>query len=438
MKILLVYTPIISALLLASTICTSGQTIEKARHTKSIDTLLSKSTDNPEMVLANAYNLSWAGNYNQAIKGFQRALQLGANWEESTLGLAYTYAWSGKYHLARTNFTAVLKKNEENMNAKKGIALSYLWQGNYEASIHYFDELIQTHSGDYDLLIGKGLAHLNNKDNQLAEQAFQEALYYKPESPEALQLLKTAQEAVHFLEANIWTGYSWLDENAGKFGLRGMQLSMLVSRKLRSFVKYDNSLAFDILNYVQRDKTVPTVIAGVVQEWNKTTLSQLEYGIRFLEGKEQQQLISASQVYFLPENYRLKVGGFIGFGSSLGKEGMGYISLNIPIFTTLRLEPTYYFIQPSQSDNQEHRFQLGLQFLPGTGYEINITGIYGKSAIADASGQQNIYGWSAGALIPISKVLSGQLAFRQEKGIFQNFSVLAAGLKLKLDKPENK
>lgn len=415
----------------ATALSTSGQYGQAERIFQDI---LNQQPANAAATLAHAFNLSWMGHYKEAIESFKKALDLGANQEEATIGMAYAYAWSHKYALARSAFSQVLRKNQDNLNAKKGIAFSYLWQGNPQAALHYFDEIISKHPQQYDLFIGKGMAHLQSKDNEAAETAFKRALELSPGSAEAIQLIETAQRAPNLIEVDIWGGYSWLGDKEQKLGLRGLQLSAQLAKQWRGFAKYDNSLALDILNFARRDKAAPTVAMGAVHEWNKNLISELEYGIRFLDKDQYQHLVSGGQVYFLPQGIRLKVGAYAGFGQNTNTEWMTYFSLNLPLLENLHIEPVYYFVQPPASNTSEHRIQLGAQYRPATAFEINASGFYGTSSLNENGKRPTLYGWSLTGLAPIHRLLWGQLVLRQEKGVYYDFTSVALGIKVRVDK----
>lgn len=397
--------------------------------------LLTEQPQNPEIILAHAYNLSWMGRNKQAVNQFTQAMRLGADTESAQTGLGYAYAWSKQYAQARNTFSSVARNQPDNLEAKKGIALTYLWQGQYEVALHYFDELLKSYPSNYDLLLGKGQALLCNKNKTEAATTFQQALEAQPESIEAKNYLEIAKKASNFLEGDLWLGFSHLDGDENKFGLRGLQLGAQLSSKWRGYLKYDNTLALDLLNFARLNKNAPFIAAGAVREWNSKLLTEMEYGLRFFEGGDLQHLVSGAQVFFLPENIRLKVGGFAGFGQNLSTEWMSYLSVDLPTWQGLRLEPTYYYIQPPNTSNTEHRVQLGLKYHPlGNGLELNLAGLYGQAAVPNESGEKDLFGWTFSGLIPVNQTLLGQFVVRQEKGVFYDFTSVALGLKVRINK----
>lgn len=396
--------------------------------------LLEVEPDNSEIRLAHAYNLAWMGKYKRSILAFKDALRLGANEEEATLGLAYAYAWSHQYGTARTHFSSILRRNVGNFNAKKGIAYTYLWQGNGKTALHYFKEIIAKQPEEYDLYIGQGMAHLQQKNNTAAESSFQMALELQPTSSEALQLLETARRAPNLFEFDIWAGNSWLGQDQQKFGLRGGQFSTQITKRLRAFIKYDNSLALDILNFAQRDKSVPIVTLGGVGEWNKNLLTEAEYGLRIFDAQQYQHLTSIGQVFFLPEGLRVKVGGYAGIGQNMPSEWMTFLSFNFPLVDKLHLEPSYYYVQPPGATGAEHRMQLGAQYRPRAGYEVNIYGFYGNSVLPESSTRIGLYGAGLIGVAPLHPLVSAQLIARYEHGAYFDFTSIAVGLKVRIDR----
>lgn len=380
--------------------------------------------------LAQALQLSQSGRYAEAESAFS---QLPQN-AETLLARGFNFSWWGRYDDALRAFSSVLDAQPGNFEAQKGAAFTLLYQGNAEEAARAFEKLSSQEPSAYDLFIGKGMAWQAAKNYRKAQTAFKRALELQPQSAEARQFLQSAALAPAFLETDIWLGFSRLDGNVNQFNLRGAQLSVQAAKKWRALLKYDNSLALDILNLARRDRNAPLVSAGLVREWNGKSLSEAEYGLRFLDDNQTQHLISAGQVFFLPNNSRLKAGGLLGFGQNLDTEWMVYASYNVPLGEKFRFEPTYYFIQPPNAPGPEHRLQLGLQYQSRTGYQLNLYGLYGNTLILEGEGREPLFGWSLTALAPFSNIVWAQLSLRQEKGVFYNFSSAALGLKVRLNK----
>ena len=382
--------------------------------------------------LAEARELAHSGKYLEAESILQTLSTENPNDPEITLARAYNFSWWARYTLALDAFSHVLKNDPSHPDALKGIAFTYLYQGNYSLAIDAFAKALNTQPNNYDLYLGIGMAHLQAKDYPGAQEAFSKALELQPDSREARQFIQSASLAPSYREADIWLGYSLLDGQENAIGLRGLQLSLQAAPKWRAILKYDNSLALDVLQIARSENNAPLVSIGTVREWNKQLFTELEYGLRFLDENKTQHFITGGQVFFLPKNIRIKAGGFAGIGKKLDSEWMTYLSINLPVFAHFRVEPTYYYVQPPNSPGAEHRFQMGLQFQTNRGYQLNVYGIYGSVLPEEGNSREKLFGWSATGLLPFSKSVWAQATIRQEKGVFYDFTSMALGLKIRL------
>ena len=384
--------------------------------------------------LERAQQYSNAGHYAEAETMMQQLAEQNPDDRAIMLARAYNYSWWGKHQEALSAFSAILALDPDNLEALKGKAFTLFFNGETGPAVLAFETAARVAPGDYDIQIGKGLALLEEKEYKAAQWSFKRALEIRPNSAEAKQHLQTALLAPGLVEGDIWVGYSLLGGQENKINLRGLQLNVRASKKLRAIAKFDNSLALDILSLARSDKAAPMVSAGLIREWGKKSLTELEYGFRFLDKDLTQHFISGGQVFFFQPNIRLKLGGFAGFGQGLPGEWMTYFSANLPATKHIRVEPTYYYIQPPNSPGAEHRLQLGLQFQTNRGYQLNLYGLYGNTLIEEGGSRQPFFGWSLTGLAPFSKSVWGQFAFRQEKGVYYDFTSVALGLKLRINK----
>jgi len=388
----------------------------------------------PGQSLVQAQEFSHAGKYREAETIFQQMTAHNQGDDAITLARAYNFSWWGKYSEALSAFSQVLSRDPGNAEALKGKAFTHLFKGDSRQAVKAFEEAAGKAPNDYDIHLGKGLALLEEKKYSAAGKSFERALEIQPGSAEAKRYSETAKLAPGIVEGDVWLGYSRLDGKEDRFNLRGLQLSAQAAKKWRIFAKYDNSLALDILGLARQDKNAPMVSAGAIREWNKKLLTELEYGLRFLDRDQTQHFISGGQVFFLQPNIRLKLGGFAGFNQNLENEWMACISANLPATAHIRIEPTYFFIQSPNSPGAEHRLQLGVQLQSNKGYQLSLYGIYGSTLIQEGSRREQLFGWSITGLAPFSKYVWGQIALRQEKGVFYDFTSLALGLKVRLSK----
>lgn len=381
--------------------------------------------------LARAFNKSWMGSQKEAIAGFEGALRLGAEEVSVLSGLGYAAAWSRDFARAKQSFSRVLELDPGNEDATKGLAFTHLWQGNHVEAIRLFDELLVKTPDAYDLNIGKGLAHLGNAEHTSARIAFERALAIDPASEEAKELIQKAPMARPSIEGDVWLGFTQLGENENRAGLRGLQLTAQMGKFTRAWAKYDNTLALDILQFARSGKAAPFLAAGMSRQWNTRLISELEYGVRIFDDNQIQHLISGAQVFFLPNNIRIKAGAFAGFGSNANSEWMAYGSFNVPAGKRFRIEPTYYYISPD-AGSREHRVQLGLQYRSPRDWELNFYGLYGQTRLEGLENSGDIYGWSISGLYPFGKRIAAQWILRQEQSLFYRFTSAAAGVKIRM------
>lgn len=435
------HTFLISFLLLQLPALLHGQTLAEAvyisqngdykKAERMFSALKAAQPADPDPVLARAYNLSWMGRHNEAVYEFEKAMALGADKITARVGLGYAAAWGRHYALAAQSFSKVLKQNPQHAEAARGLAFTRLWQGSYHEAIRLLSRRIQLEPDDYDLHIALGQAYLHNADPAQAKGAFERALVINPASDEARQLLKEASARKPFLETDIWMGFSRIDGSKNRAGLRGLQAMLQLKPSTRAWLKYDNTLALDILQFARADRAVPLYAAGLSRQWNTRLISELEYGLRVFDDRRTQHLISGAQVWFLPKNIRFKGGGFVGIGAGRSTEWMAYGALNMPLGRHFRVEPTYFYITPALNAS-EHRLQLGLQYRSSQNLELNLYGLYGRVLSAGGENAGHIRGWSLTGLYPFGEAISGQLILRQEQSLFYRFTSAAAGLKVRL------
>ena len=384
--------------------------------------------------LAKAQQFSNAGRYEEAEKMYQQLIAQKPGDLSIAMARAYNFSWWGRHIEALKGFSEVLVQEPGHFDALKGSAFAYLYKEDYARSIVAFEQAALLAPNDYDLYLGKGLAFLGDKQYASARAAFTKALSIKPDSAEAKRYLQTVDLAPGFIEGDIWVGYSTLAGQERNVNLRGLQLSLQASKNWRALLKYDNSMGLDILNLASQNRSVPMISGGLIREWNKKLFTEAEYGVRLLEKDQIQHFISAGQVIFLPQNMRIKLGGFAGFGQNLDKEWMGYLSFNLPATPRIRIEPTYYLILPPNSPGVEHRMQLGLQYQTPRGYQLNLYGTYGNTVVPDGAGREQFFGWGLTGIAPFSRIVWGQVAIRQEKGIYYDFTSVSLGAKLRINK----
>jgi hypothetical protein len=263
--------------------------------------------------------------------------------------------------------------------------------------------------------------------------ALRSALEIDPANRVASQLLQNTKGLAAPLELDVWAGYSKAAE-LGTFNLRTVQLTGQVAKKLRMFLKYDNSLSLDLSSIVRAEQEAQAFSVGAVLTASPKLTSKLEYGTRILPEGVTQQVFSTEQVFFLPNRMSLKGGGFLGTSQKLNNEWLAYASVRVPLGKTLAVEPYYFYSRVENAPRPENRFLLNCQYRTHSGYELNMGAIYGKAAVSRDISNDNIFGGYAAVLLPFSQTVWGQASLRWEKAPFEQLTAAAFGIKIRLEK----
>ncbi len=396
--------------------------------------ILAQQPNNLDALTGAGYNYSWSKQYDKARLKFEAALALDPNSTVALVGQGYNYAWSGNYGLAKRAFEKLKLSEPNNVEAFKGLGYVHLWAGDGATAIDYFLDLAQKFPGDTEYRVALAQAYLSRHEVKKARIALQSALQIDSANRIANDLLKGTYGAAAPLEFDVWAGYSATDGEK-KFSLRTLQLSGQVSRKLRMYLKYDNSLTADLAALVRANQEAQALSAGAVSAWNKRLSTRLEYGARLLPDNVNQQIFSGEQVCFFANGMSLKAGGFYGWSDKAPNEWLAYGGFRAPVTRWYALEPYYFLSRVEGAPRTENRFMLNNQLRASGGYELNIGLMYGKSGISPADSKDSkIIGSYMTAILPLSQVVWGQLTFRWEQTPFADLTVAAAGIKLRLEK----
>ena len=213
-----------------------------------------------------------------------------------------------------------------------------------------------------------------------------------------------------------------------------VQLTALVSRKLRMYAKYDNSLSLDLASLVRTNAEAQAFSVGGIVPWGHKLTSRFEYGTRILPEDVTQQIFSTEQVYFLSDKLALKGGGFMGISNKLNNEWLVYGSVRVPISKVYAIEPYYFYARVEGAPRPENRFLLNNQFRNEKGYELNIGAMYGIAGLPRDVKNDKIVGGYASGILPFSRTVWGQVSVRWEKAPFDDLFGLALGVKVRLER----
>jgi len=412
------------------------QLAETGRHEASealYNRILSKEPNNLEALVGTAYNYSWWKQYNKARLNFEAVLSINPDYAEALIGQGYNYAWSGNYEMAQAVFERLSKQTPDNPEALKGMGYVQLWSGNGAEAEPYFRSLATKYPDVPEYRIALAQTFLLRHEVKNARVALLSALQMDSMNRTAAELLKNTYGIATPLELDVWAGYS-ATGGESRFALRNVQLSSQLSRKLRMYLRYDNSLTSDLAALVRTNQQAQAFSLGGVIGWNKTLTTRLEVGARFLPDHATQQLCSGEQIVFFPNGMLIKAGGFLGQSDQIANEWLAYAGFRVPVTQWYALEPYYFLSMVEAAPRQEHRFMLNNQLRSQYGYELNLGAFFGKASVPEGVTNDNIMGSYITAILPFSQSVWGQLSFRWEDMPYDNLTVLAAGIKLRLEK----
>ncbi|MCK6692787.1 MAG: tetratricopeptide repeat protein [Thermoanaerobaculia bacterium] len=396
--------------------------------------ILVQQPNNLEALTGAGYNYSWSKQYDKARLKFEEALALDPNATEALVGQGYNYAWSGNYRLAKRAFEKLKLSQPNSVEAFKGLAYVHLWAGDGAAAITYFLDLTQKFPGETEYRIALAQAYLSRYEVKKARIVLRSALQIDSANRIANDLLKSTYSAAAPLEFDVWAGYS-STEGETKFSLRTLQLSGQVGRRLRMYLKYDNSLTADLAALVRTNQEAQALSVGAVSAWDKRFTTRLEYGARLLPDNVNQQIFSGEQVCFLANGMSVKAGGFYGLSNKGPNEWLAYGGFRAPLTRWYAVEPYYFLSRVENAPRTENRFMLNNQLRTPGGYELNLGLMYGKAGITPADSKDNkIIGSYITAILPFSQLVWGQFSLRWERTPFADLTVAAAGIKLRLEK----
>jgi tetratricopeptide (TPR) repeat protein len=422
--------------LLAQTLADAKRLSETGRHAeaeKAYNAILESEPDNIAALNGAGYNYSWWKQHDKAQQKFEAVLALDPANAEALVGKGYNLAWNGQYAAAKYPFMALLRQQPTSVEARKGLAYVYLWQGNGPVAIDYFEKLLLEFPRDIEYYIALAQAYLIENRIKKARIALQSGLQIDSTHPVANELLKNTAGIAAPVELDVWTGYSKAGD-MGTFNLRTVQLTAQVAKKLRMFLKYDNSLTLDLASLVRSNQEAQAFSIGAVVPWHSRMTSRFEYGTRLLPDNVTQQVFSTEQVYFLSEKLSLKGGGFFALSNAADNEWLAYGSVRVPVTKFYALEPYYFYSRVENAPRPENRFMLNNQLRAANGYELNIGALYGKAGVGPDIAEDNIYGGYATAILPFSQVVWGQLSLRWEKSPFDELIAAAFGIKVRLER----
>jgi len=387
---------------------------------------------------AKAQRLANSGKYPEAIELYTVVLATQSNNIEALLGRGYTYSWKHDFQNASADFRNVLNIQPGNMEAKKGLAYVALWSGDNKKAIPAFRELIAIKQDSKEFYIALGQAQMNEGLLKDARQSFQKAEQLAPNDAEPKQLLNALKTKPSIFDVDVIGGLSSAD-GVSKTGLRYVQVSSQISKKLQLAAKYDNSLSMDNLGLITRNKSIPYYAASLFYKWTEKTASKVEGGFRnFSDAKageaSSESQFTLEQIVFLKKGKSLKAGAaFISPNAGTGAS-LFFAGYHQPVSKKIAAGISWFYANRNVLNTTESRFLLDADFYLNKGNMLNAGFYYGKSNSDNRLLEGNTYGGFLKAFFPVSNAVGIHLGLSAENNFIQNLFNANAGVRFRLEK----
>ncbi|HNP49759.1 MAG TPA: tetratricopeptide repeat protein [Bacteroidia bacterium] len=158
------------------------------QYSKAAMELKSVSTENTyELNLRIGWLYYEAGEYNESITYYQKAIQLAPNSVEAKLGLVYPLSVQNKWDEVLTQYLAILSVDPKNALVNYRTGLIYYNRKNYSTAKKYLETVLELYPFDYDSNLLMGWTKLALSDKAGALSSFEKVLLYKPSDASALE-----------------------------------------------------------------------------------------------------------------------------------------------------------------------------------------------------------------------------------------------------------
>ena len=128
-----------------------------------------QSSPDPDVRLALARVLSWAGKLEEALPVYQQILEGEPENFDASLGTAQVLSWQGQFEKALELYASLLRRQPENREAQLGNAQTQYWSGNIEKALAMLESLGETWPEDRE--IAGILQSVRDAEQQRALQA---------------------------------------------------------------------------------------------------------------------------------------------------------------------------------------------------------------------------------------------------------------------------
>lgn len=131
-----------------------------------------------------------AGNFDESVKYYQKAISLKPYSEEAKLGLIYPKNAQGKFTEIKEICNKILEINPNNTTANYKLGLFYFYKKDYNTALRYFEKVLNLYPFDYNSLLMTAWTkyYLGNKSE--AKILFSKVLMNNPDDKSATEGLK--------------------------------------------------------------------------------------------------------------------------------------------------------------------------------------------------------------------------------------------------------
>lgn len=135
----------------------------------------------------------WTGRYSEALRTFERALEIAPQDTDLRLGYGRVLAWSGRLERAERIFRAILADQPDNLEALNMLGRVLTWQRQFDAAGGVFTNILQTAPSNTDALIGLGDVERQQERFPEARDLYQRALAAEPDSADIQRRLESVR-----------------------------------------------------------------------------------------------------------------------------------------------------------------------------------------------------------------------------------------------------
>ncbi|HVG20939.1 MAG TPA: tetratricopeptide repeat protein [Blastocatellia bacterium] len=126
-----------------------------------------------------------AGQYQQAIEAYKRAVKINPEYADANYNLGMAYSSLGQYKEAIEAYKTAIRINHDYDAAYYNLGHAYSNLKQYDNSVKAFRQAIRKKPDYVEAYYGLGNAYLNSGDGEKAVHTFEEAIRLKPDNPYA-------------------------------------------------------------------------------------------------------------------------------------------------------------------------------------------------------------------------------------------------------------